>query len=94
MSSFAAHFFYKKNIENQPLKLLVKELGVLLAKVRMGLFLFTTCFPLYIFGSAKTEWTISAGFPIFCQLSIDILEVHKRNIAKGKIVHGDFLFIF
>ena len=39
----------------------------------MGLLLFTTCFPLYIFGSAKTEWTISSGFPIFfvnCQLMV------------------------
>ena len=71
MSSFAAHFSTKKNIENQPLKLLVKELEVLLAKVRMGLLLFITCFPLYIFVSAKTEWTISAGLPIFFQLSID-----------------------
>ena len=64
MSSFAAHFFYHKNIENQPLK----ELEVLLAKVRMGLLLFTTCFPLYIFVSANTEWTISAGRPIFLSI--------------------------
>ena len=60
-SFFGVHFFYKKNIENQ----LLKEWDDSLAKVRMGLLLFTTCFPLYIFGSAKTEWTISAGLPIF-----------------------------
>ena len=34
----------------------------------MGLLLFTTCFPLYIFGSAKTELTSSAGFPIFLSI--------------------------
>ena len=34
----------------------------------MGLLLFITCFPLYNFGPAKTEWTISAGFPIFLSI--------------------------
>ena len=34
----------------------------------MGLLLFTTCFPLYIFVSANTEWTISAGRPIFLSI--------------------------
>ena len=86
MSSFAAHFFYKKNIENQPLKLLVKELEVLLAKVRMGLLLFITCFPLYIFVSAKTEWTISAGLPIFfnCQLMVRFPNPVSRNCVTSR----------